>query len=261
MLHINGRDRRRRRSLLALALVATLPATALAAGNDILPDSIGLSALMTPSPYKRTDADIWPVPIINYDNDTVFVHGLSAGAWLWKDRRDQLSVNLYYSPLHFNPDDSDDRQVSQLNKRRSTLMGGLGWRHHTDGWGTIRTELAADLLGNSNGLVGDAAWLYPWTRGNWSLVPGIGVTWDNANTARYYYGISQDEAARSGLKAGSPGSSWSPYVELSATWRFAPRWSAFVTGRYTHLATGIQDSEMVDGTGTGMLWTGVTWAF
>ena len=221
---------------------------------------LGLSALWTPTPYDGQKQDIWPVPVINYDDDNFFIKGLSAGAYLWKDRHDQLTVNMYYSTLHFDPDDESNHALNSLDKRKSTLMSGVGYQHRA-AWGVTRFNLAMDTLGRSNGLVGDAAWLYPLHYNQLELKPGVGVTWENGNSGRYYYGISQAESTRSGLKAYSPGSTWSPYASLSALYHFTPTWTAFASVRYTHLASDLKDSPMVDKSGTGMFWTGVTYNF
>lgn len=246
-----------------LALGAVPPVLA---GEGGIPDTadtpwgVGLSALVAPNPYKDSKTTVWPVPVVSYDSEQYFIKGLGGGFYLWKDRQNVLSWTAYYSPLHFKPGDSDDSQVSQLDKRRATVMSGLNYRHH-ETWGDVHAALAADVLNNSNGLTGELGYRYRWHDGAWSLAPGIGVSWENANTARYYYGISQTESANSGLAAYSPGNSWNPYVEVSGEYAFSEDWQAFVTARYTHLASGIRDSPMVDSSGMAMLWTGVSYRF
>ncbi|WP_261278058.1 MipA/OmpV family protein [Serratia quinivorans] len=224
------------------------------------PWTLGASVLISPSPYQGEQDRVMPLPVIGYDSDRFFVQGLSAGAYLWKDQQNQLSLNAYYSPLHFKASDSDNDAMKQLNNRHATMMGGIGYRHQAS-WGTLRTELATDMLNNSNGFTGDVAYLYPIERDDWQFRPGVGVTYSNGKTNDYYYGVSSDESARSGLSAYKAGSSWSPYLELSASYQLTPQWTTFITGRYTHLANSITDSPMVDKSGSGMLWTGVTYRF
>ena len=51
-------------------------------------------------------------------------------------------------------------------------MGGFTYKHH-ESWGSLRGIISGDLLGKSNGIIADAAYLYPFELGNWSLQPGM----------------------------------------------------------------------------------------
>lgn len=222
--------------------------------------SLGASALVSPNPYRGHQDRVYPVPIINYDGDDFYFHTLTAGYNLWKDQQNQLSLMLYYSPLHFKPGDSDDDRMKQLDKRRGTLMSGVAYSHNAE-WGTLRTTFSGDVLDNSNGLVGDVAYLYKFTTGSWAFVPGVGVTWNSKNQNKYYYGINGNEANRSGFNSYKPDDSWSTYLELSVNYQINPSWNAFFMGRYINLGSEIKDSPMVDKSYTGLLWTGVTYSF
>ncbi len=92
--------------------------------KDWSPWTLGTSVLVSPSPYQGEQDRVMPLPVIGYDNDRFFVQGLSAGAYLWKDQQNQLSLNAYYSPLHFKASgsDSDNDVMKQLNNRHATMM-------------------------------------------------------------------------------------------------------------------------------------------
>ncbi|WP_369788038.1 MipA/OmpV family protein [Rouxiella sp. WC2420] len=222
--------------------------------------SVGAGALAATSPYRGYDTKYYPLPVINYDGDTFYVHTLVAGYNLWKDQQNQLSIIAGYNPFSFRPGHSDNEQLKRLKKRHGTLMAGLAYSYNAE-WGTIRTTLTGDTLDNSNGIVGDVAYLYAIKGDNWAVVPGVGVTWDSANQNKYYYGISNRESYRSGLESYKPNDSFTPYVEVSAKYSFNPQWQAFVTGRYTRLTNEIKDSPMVNKSYTGLLMTGVTYTF
>lgn len=222
--------------------------------------SIGASAAIERYPYKGVSSDTLPFPMISYDSDRFFFRGLSAGAYMWKDASNQLSLDVYYSPLRFRPSKSDDRQMKQLDKRHSTMMGGVSYRHIAD-WGTIRTSIAADMLDTSNGIRAEGAYLYPFNLDNLRLTPGVGVTWYSSNFNDYYYGVSARESRRSGLAQYDADSSWSPYAELTATYRFNSTWSAFASGRYVRLDNEVKDSPMVDKSYSALFATGITYTF
>ena len=197
---------------------------------------------------------------MSYEGDDFYFKSLTAGYYLWKDDRNKFSVTTTYVPFGFDPDDSDDHQMKHLNKRRGTLYAGLAYSHIED-WGTLRATFNGDVLNNSNGLVADAAYLYPIHQDNWALVPGFGVMFNSSNQNDYYYGVTKGESRRSGLSSYSADDSFSPYAELSARYNFTRDWQAFFTGRYIRLADEVKDSPMVDKSYSAIVWTGVTYTF
>lgn len=222
--------------------------------------SLGASALGIVNPYRGYDNKIYPVPLVSYEGDDFYFKSLTAGYYLWKDDKNKFSLTATYIPFVFDPDDSDDHQMKNLNKRRGTLMSGLAYSHNED-WGTLRATFSGDVLNNSNGLVADAAYLYPIHQDNWALIPSFGVMWNSSNQNDYYYGVSKDESRRSGMSSYSADDSFNPYAELSARYNFTKDWQAFFTGRYIRLADEVKDSPMVDKSYTAVVWTGVTYTF
>jgi len=110
-----------------------------------------------------------------------------------------------------------------------TLMGGATYNHMAE-WGILRTALLGDVLNNSNGIIWDMTYLYRFDFGDFSLTPGVGAMWTSANQNRYYYGVSSHESARTGINRYQPDDSWSPYVELSASYQITPQWNASLVG-------------------------------
>ncbi|WP_039058163.1 MipA/OmpV family protein [Enterobacter sp. Bisph1] len=222
--------------------------------------TLGAGVGAVESPYKQYDNLVMPIPVITYESDNFWFRGIGGGYYLWNDAADQLSVTAFYLPWEFKPKDSDNNQLRQLDKRRTTMMAGLSWIHNTD-YGFLRAALSGDVLDNSNGLLGDVGWLYNYNRGALSLTPGIGVEWASANLNDYYYGVSRSEARRSGLKSYEADNSWNPYLELTVSYRLTDSWTVYGTGRYTHLSDEVKDSPMVDKSWGGLLSTGITYRF
>ncbi|MDT3252500.1 MipA/OmpV family protein [Serratia sp. root2] len=207
--------------------------------------SLGAAAMLNDYGYVDTDAKTQGLPTVNYEKGNFYIHSLAAGYYLLNTPKDRISVITYYSPLGFDPDDSNNRQMKSLDKRDGTLMAGMAFTHK-EKWGVIRASLAGDTLDNSNGVVGDVAFLYPIKVGKLRLVPGIGAVYNNGNQNDYYYGIGHAEAKRSGFSTYSAGESWSPYVELSANYQFNEHWYALASVRVVQLSSEITDSPMVD---------------
>ena len=243
--------------LLALGvLVATAASTVHAEGKM----SLGAGVGVINSPYKQYDRDVYPVPVITYEGDNFWFRGLGGGYYLWNDEADKLSVMAYFDPMHFKQGDSDSRALRQLDKRKSTMMAGLSYVHNTQ-YGFLRTSIAGDTLDNSNGFIWDLAWLYRHTNGGLTLTPGIGVDYSSENYNDYYYGVSHKESNRSGLKSYDADDGWSPYLELTASYKFASDWNVYATTRYSRVSDEVKDSPMVDKSWSGLFSTGVTYSF
>ncbi|UMS11373.1 MipA/OmpV family protein [Escherichia coli] len=243
--------------LLAICMLSALSLNeALAESNLTLGAGVGV----VEHPYKNYDAQAYLFPAVSYDGDYFWFRGLGGGYYLWNDVADTLSVTAYWQPLYFKPGDSDNRQLRLLDKRKSTMMAGISWSHHTQ-YGFLRTTLAGDVLDNSNGIVWDAAWLYRYVNGGFTLTPGVGIEWNSQKQNEYYYGVSHKESARSGLQRYKPDDGWAPYLEISANYRFASDWSIYGTARYTRLSDEVADSPMVDKSWNGLFSTGISYRF
>lgn len=68
-------------------------------------------------------------------------------------------------------------------------------------------------------------------------------------------------AAAACARSYDPDSSWNPYLELSANYRFLGDWSVYGVARYTRLSDEITDSPMVDKSWSGLISTGITYTF
>ncbi|WP_213993676.1 MipA/OmpV family protein [Sodalis sp. dw_96] len=222
--------------------------------------SLGASALYSTSPYKGGDEKVLPFPVINYDGESVYLQGLSAGYYLWKDQQNQLSLTAAYSPFGFKPSDDDYGYMKQLDRRRSTVMAGLRYRFSAS-WGIIRTEYLGDILNESNGFTADLAYLYPFTFDRLTLLPGIGAAWASGNQNDYYFGVSQSESRRSGLNQYQADDGWSPYLEMTAVYALTDSWHASVMARYTRLNSEVKDSPMVNANSTTTVGVGLTYRF
>jgi len=243
--------------LLALGIIVATSVSTAYAENQW---SVGAGVGVINSPYKQYDRDIYPVPVITYEGDNFWFRGLGGGYYLWNDQTDKLSIMAYYDPTHFKPGDSDNYQLRQLDKRKSTMMAGVSWVHNTE-YGFLRTALAGDTLDNSNGYIWDLTWLYRYTNGGLTLTPGIGLEYHSENYNDYYYGVSHKESRRSGLHSYDADDGWNPYLELTASYKFAPDWNVYATGRYNRLSDEVKDSPMVDKSWTGLMSVGLTYSF
>ena len=181
--------------ILALSMLTAISVNTAYAESTL---TLGAGVGVIDQPYKGYDAKAYLIPAVSYDGDSFWFRGLGGGYYLWNDAADTLSVMAYWSPMYFKPDDSTDHQLRRLDKRKSTMMAGVSWSHHTS-YGFLRTSLAVDVLDNSNGVVGDVAWLYRYVNGGFILTPGIGVEWSSQKQMAYRV-VNLRAVAWSGIK-------------------------------------------------------------
>ncbi|MEC5341320.1 MipA/OmpV family protein [Brenneria populi] len=244
---------RKYRALLLLPLICSAPVLA----GDW---SLGLSAGASSSPYRETDPTVLPFPLIGYEGDYAFFHGLKGGLHLWKDNINQFDIFAAYDPRQFRPKDSDDPRMKRLNRRDSTALAGVEYTLRTD-FGHFNASVAKDVLDNSDGIIADASYLYPIKLNDWEILPKVGVRWDNKDQNKYYFGVTQSESRRSGLSAYDPQDSFTPYAELALRYHFTPAWTTFVSARYEALPDEVKNSPMVDKNGVGAISAGVSYTF
>ncbi len=154
---------------LAVALMAVMSvAVVRAEGCFTLGAGVGVSQ----HPWRDYSADTRLMPAVSWESDTFWFRGLGGGMYLWDDASDTLSIAAWWAPV-FKPGDSDDSRLRLLDERKSIMMTGITWSHHTP-VGFLRVSFAGDALDNSHGSVGDVAWLYRYVNGGLTLTPGVG---------------------------------------------------------------------------------------
>lgn len=248
----------KKRLLMSGMIALAISSAAVSAAEH--PLTLGISGLYVQSPYQGGDSRVYPLPLVNYQGDNFFINGLQGGYYLWKGSEDQFSVILTTSGQEFDPSRSDDPAVKQMDKRHLTLMAGGMWQHQAD-WGVFKTSLVGDVLNQSNGFIWNSNWHYPLMLGKVAVNPGLGLSWNSAHQTDYYYGISGQESARSGLAEYRASDSWLPYAEVSAVYPLSERWRLAAGARYQWFSSEVKDSPLVARSGQTMLWTGVSYTF
>lgn len=137
-------------------------------------------------------------PIISYEGRKFHFRGGSFGYKLLDS--DSTEVSLMASPymMRFKRKDSHDPQLRQLSNRGFSAMAGVAVRH-TAPWGLLQGNVQAEVSGHGGGVAADAKYAYPLPMGRVTLVPGVGLNYAGKGLNDYYFGVSEDEARRSGL--------------------------------------------------------------
>ncbi|MFK2857114.1 MipA/OmpV family protein [Dyella humi] len=207
--------------------------------------TLGIGAFWSPSPYRSYSNKAWPLPMVNYEGKSFYVHGATLGYRLFKTGSDEFSVIA--SPLgnRFLHDDSNDPRLRRLSDRSISGMAGVAWRHLAD-WGVVQANAQKEFTGHGGGSAFDLSYSYPIVQGSLTLLPTGGVTYSTSALNDYYYGISASEALRSGLPVYHAGGGSSPYMGIVATYKLSHSWLTTGGLRYTLLPNAVKDSPMVN---------------
>jgi outer membrane protein len=236
-----------RLSCLSLGLVCTtfcLSAKAQSAAGHSPAWTVGIATAWSPNPYHDYDNKILPLPMVNYDGKSFYVHGLTFGYRLFKSGSDEFSIVASPLAYRFNHDDTSDPNLRQVSNREFAGLAGVAWQHRAD-WGIVQASAQTVFIGHGGGVF-DANYSYPLVEGRLTLIPMAGMTYNTSGVNNYYYGISGSDAQSSGLPFYRAGGGSLPYLGMTATYRLFRSWQASGGVRFTLLPEAIKDSPMVD---------------
>ncbi len=207
---------------------------------------LGAGGAFTSSPYK--DYDTWtPMPIIAYDGEYIYLRGTQGGLQYKFNKSVAISAFLEYDFTNFYGYRSDDESLEHLENRYGSLLAGLGLRIKMPFGGSVRANIATNVLDTHSGIVGTLEYEYTLRLQRLMLTPFVGVKLHSADYIDYYYGVDGNESARTGLKRYTVDSmSAEPYVGLRVAYAFSQNISAMLGGSVRLLSPLITDSPMVD---------------
>ncbi|KGD85419.1 outer membrane scaffolding protein for murein synthesis (MipA/OmpV family) [Pantoea sp. PNA 14-12] len=211
------------------------------------------------TPYRAYKTQFSGLPYVGYDNDHVYIDGTEVGAYFIKDDTTQLKARWWYLDNEFDPDQTSDSALRQLRIRHSTMMGGMSYQKITP-LGAFRTELSGDTLNESRGWLGTVAWAGQVSLMQLDVYPQAGVDWLSKQQASYYYGVSEEESARSGLPTWNH-QGVTPWLAVAFDWHPVKSFHVYLQPKVTFLTGALRDSPMTDQQYFWTLSSGVTWTF
>lgn len=235
-------------ALIAAALLSTVSSANAALFKNIPVDqdaqlSVGVNVLYADTAYD-TDAEVSVLPGVFYDNNRFYARGASAGAYLINDGTNQLSATVQLAGNSFDPDDAEGA-LGKLDERKISASAGLSYQRRTP-IGGIRLQAATDILDRSNGSTARLSYIGRVTKNKLTVFPSIGFEYYDDKYNEYYYGVSSEEATRTGVAAYTANSSLNPYVNVSANYDFNDKWAGFFNQSLSYLPNEQYDSPLVD---------------
>ncbi len=163
--------------------------------------------------------------------------------------------------LRFGRDQDDNQALRGLGDIDPSGEAGA-FVSFSDGPWRAQAELRQGFGGHS-GLVADARIDRVFSvRPDLILSTGPRVSWGSRDFAETYYGITTDQAARSGYQRFSPDNYWFAGVAGGATWLINQRWAASLFGEVGQILGKSADSPLVDQRGSatqGVVGLALTW--
>jgi MipA family protein len=223
---------------------------------------VGLGAIYAASPYRETDATQLVIPVVNYESDTLYWHGIRGGYRFIKNYEHSFEFFIQAYAARFDPNDSDHPQLKRLNERKFSSLAGFAYRRNYD-WGVLGAELAYDITGRSEGTVAEFSYRYPFMGkdARWLLAPQLGVAWLSDSYVDYYTEVSAPEAVRSGLALYDGHEAYSPFVALAGFYSLTSEWRLSLFARGELLDTGYSGSPMIDRRFVPSFFTAITYDF
>lgn len=224
--------------------------------------SLGLGFSADVMPYKDYSTQWTPRPIISFEHEYAYIRGFDAGVKILNMQHLEFSAFLQYDDVGFDSADSTDWRLRRLDDRYSSILGGLGVNVITP-YGVLQATGAVDLLGQSDGLKGNFAYLASVELGPLEIMPAVGLNWYSDKYNNYYYGVGRKESQKSGLKRYKAGSGINPYVELTMELSLddEEKWSVIGQFDMEFQHKNVKDSPMVDRDYSYGFTTGVMYNF
>ncbi|QDL27555.1 MipA/OmpV family protein [Stenotrophomonas maltophilia] len=227
-----------------LLLTTTLGVPLLAHAAEQNPGvQAGISAGATSGAYAHYDVKPLVVPAIAWQGKRFFASPGSLGMYLYKDQGLRLSAAVTPYTLRFKTDDVNDAQLRRLHSRQMSAMAGINGEYSAD-WGMVEASVMREVTGHGGGFESRLHYSYPIQAGRFTWVPRAGVVHSSARLLDYYYGISDEEALRSGLDAYRPGSTTSPSLQIAVSTPLGTKWRATGVVANQWFGDAVKDSPM-----------------
>lgn len=207
---------------------------------------VGLNASANQYAYHQDD-NVTVLPQAFFDNNRVYIEGAEAGVYGYKDAQNEWRATLGYDGRSFSADDAGTPALRGLDDREWSLMAGTSYMRITP-YGGFKAQVETDVLGRNEGTAIKLAHLskFKLMDDKVTLYPELGLQWYDDKYNDYYFGVSQKEALRTGLKPYQADSGVNPYLNISANYTFSPRLSGFVSQHLEYLSDTQKDSPLVD---------------
>lgn len=223
--------------------------------------TVGALATFGTSDYA-VDDKVSAVPLFLYDNGRFYAEGSEIGAYPFKNDKHWVRVGASYDGRNFNPDDAETPELRGLDKRKSSVNAHASYMYITP-IGGFELKATTDVLDKSGGQTLAVAHRsrFQFYDDKLTIYPKFGATWHSDDYNDYYYGVSADENARTGVRQYTAKSGISPFVAVSAKYRLHDKVGIFANQRVEWLSSAQKDSPLTDDSTKATTSVGITYDF
>jgi outer membrane scaffolding protein for murein synthesis (MipA/OmpV family) len=193
--------------------------------------------------YIGSDRDPDLVPLYLYEGKWLFAHGTSGGLHAFKNANFSFDLILRYRFDKLDPNANE--LLAGLNERHQTLEGGVSgsWFGR---FGALKAEYVWDAQNNHNGNQFDLAYRYPFQWGNFSFSPFAALLWQDADLVDYYYGVSAEESAATGIPTYQAGAATNFAYGINSSYHLTDHIFLFANLGFQAFDTAIRNSPITE---------------
>ncbi|MBJ7536825.1 MipA/OmpV family protein [Marinomonas transparens] len=157
--------------------------------------SLGIFGTLSESIYKDTDSKSRALPNISYEGENFYFKLPEIGyRFLPQKSMQNLAVGVAYQASKFDPDDSSDTNIKQLDDRDDSVMAFASYQLGR----MFKTKLAQDISGTHDGFSAEVELSYPMPVASWRVIPSISYSYMDSKMSNHAFGVSQSESAQTG---------------------------------------------------------------
>ncbi|WP_394182287.1 MipA/OmpV family protein [Marinomonas posidonica] len=240
-------------SLISAFITLSLTTTVKADG------SVGLLGAVSESIYKGVETDTRLIPNLSYKGERFYVTIPDIGYHLIPQTKMQaLSAGLSYQTAGFDPDDSDNSAIQQLNDRDDSIMAFAKYR-----LGLLSTKIAQDISGTHDGYYLHLAIGLPIPNGNWVFIPSISYQYTSRKMSQYLYGVSQTESDRTSgnIAAFNSDATSVSSIGLRSIYKLTPNTNFMLAVKHNQYSDNVLDSPIIDQKRSNSIIAGIIYNF
>lgn len=207
----------------------------------------------------RTDNAISVLPQGFYDDNRWYIEGSEAGFYPYKDNKHHARIGVTYDGSSFDPDDADTT-LQGLDERKESILAHASYMYISP-IGGLKAKVATDVLSRHQGTTVTLSHISRFTKDKFTIYPSFGAIWRDKNHTNYYYGVSTQESARTGISAYQADDSVSPFAAVMVNYDLNDKIDLFAHQRIEWLSSTQKDSPLVDGSLDSTTRVGINYKF
>ena len=134
--------------------------------------------------------------------------------------------------------------LSQLNKRKMTLLSGIEYIFYQEQW-ALSLQALKDTFSVHDGTEVRAAFSFPLQKGQNLIELSFGTVWQSEKVVDYYYGVSDDEVDYSTLEY-QASSEFSQFAKLDWKYVLSEHWQIQLSVHSKWFGSEITDSPIIE---------------